>query len=341
MKKTILIVDFEQESCEKMRELLESEGFRLLVASDGSEALRLFESQVPDLVLTAALLPKLNGFELCKRITSGELGQTRPVIMYSAIYRAEKYRKVALAGCGALEFLDQPVPKWQLMKVIRSSFSEIPVGVGHGTGMNAPGSPGADRLLLTLDESSQIQAATEDPLGVEMLFEAAKPALASVPLPELDPPLPDDSSTGRPSSLDIDGSEIDAAVDACRLDLDDEIRQRDEQRAQRLERQLIDEGQNILEFEASLQRQATDAASAASEEGAQAFELDEIELGTAQAADNGTLENSEADPAKPSSGVSSIFSFAAKTRESRNWRLLGVLGALLVLAGLIFWLVSR
>jgi CheY-like chemotaxis protein len=338
MKKTILIVDFEQESCEKMREVLESEGFRLLVASDGSEALRLFESQVPDLVLTAALLPKLNGFELCKQITSGELGQTRPVIMYSAIYRAEKYRKVAVAGCGALEFLDQPVPKWQLMKVIRSSFSEIPVGVGHGTGMNAPGSPGADRLLLTSDESSQIQAATEDPLGVEMLFEAATPAFASVPPPELDPPLPDRSLTGRFSSPDIDGSDIDAAVDACRLDLDEEIRKREEQRAPQFEGQPIDEGQNILEFEASPQSQTTDTASAGGEEGPQAFELDEIELGTAQVADHGTLEtSSEADPAKPSGGVSSIFSFAGKTR----WLLLGVLGALLVLAGLIFWLVSR
>jgi hypothetical protein len=47
-------------------------------------------------VLTAALLPKLNGFELCKKITSGQLGDVRPVVMYSAIYKAEKYRKEAI-----------------------------------------------------------------------------------------------------------------------------------------------------------------------------------------------------------------------------------------------------
>ena len=340
MKKTILIVDFEQESSEEMREILQSEGFRLLMASDGSEALRLFESQTPDLVLTAALLPKLNGFELCKRITSGELGQTRPVIMYSDIYRAERYRKEAMAACGALEFLDQPVPKWQLMKVIKSSFSEIPVGMADGTGMNAPASPNADRLHLKLGESSQTRAATEDLLGVETLLETAKPALVPAHLPELEALVLDHPLTGHSASSDIDGSEIDAAVDACRLDLDEGIRQRDERLAQKFERQLIDEGQNILEFEASPQRQTT-AASAGSEQGPQAFELDEVELGTAQAADNRALEiSSEAHSVEPSSRVS-VSSFAAKSRESRTWLRPVVLGALLVLAGLIFWLVSR
>jgi len=345
MQKTILIVDFEQESGEKIRAALQSEGFLLLMASDGYEALSLFESQTPDLVITTALLPKLNGFELCKKITSGELGQTRPVIMYSDIYRAERYRKEAMAGCGALEFLDQPVPKWQLMKAIKSSFSEIPVGMGSPTGLDSSSSPREDSVHLSLAKSSQALVATEDPLGVARLFEEAKPApTASTPLPELETQVPDHPATGRSSSSGIDDSEIDVAVDACWLDLDEESRHRDEQLARQFEQQLIDEGGNILEFESSPGERTAGAANPGGEQGPQIFELDEIKLVAAQVAGNKAQETQETSSAtqaaEPASGVCSVFS-SAKTRVSSNWQRLAVLGALLLLAGLILLLINR
>src|SRR3972149_8581262 len=114
MPKKILVVDYEPNSIEDIQEILKGESFSLLIASDGQQAVQSFMKNVPDLVLTAALLPKLNGFELCRKITSGHLGETRPVIMYSAIYKAEKYRKEAIFGCGAIDFLEKPIPKWQL-----------------------------------------------------------------------------------------------------------------------------------------------------------------------------------------------------------------------------------
>jgi CheY-like chemotaxis protein len=342
MQKTILIVDFEQESGESIRAALQSEGFRLLMASDGCEALSLFESQTPDLVLTTALLPKLNGFELCKKITSGELGQTRPVIMYSDIYRAEKYRKEAMAGCGALEFLDQPVPKWQLMRAVKSSFSEIPIGIGSRTGLDSSGLPLEDSAHPSLAKSSQIHVATEDPLGVARLFETAKPApTASTPLPELEPQVPDHPATRPSSSSGIDDSEIDAAVDACRLDLDEESHQRDEHLARQFEQQLIDEGGSILEFESSPGGRTAGAANPGGEQEPQVFELDEIKLVAAQVAGNRAHETSSAaQAAEPPSGVFSPVS-SDKTRVSSNWQRLAVLGAFLLLAGLIFLLVSR
>jgi len=109
MNRRILLVDYEQKFLDEIRGLFEGEPFDLLTAADGSQALEIFEKESPDLVMTSALLPKMNGFELCKKIVSGQHGEVRPVIMFSGIYKAEKYRKEAIIGCGAVDFLEKPL----------------------------------------------------------------------------------------------------------------------------------------------------------------------------------------------------------------------------------------
>jgi hypothetical protein len=160
-------------------------------------------------------------------------------------------------------------------------------------------------------------------------------------LPELEPQVPDHPATRPSSSSGIDDSEIDAALDACRLDLDEESHQRDEQLARQFEQQLIDEGGSILEFESSPGGRTAGAANPGGEQEPQVFELDEIKLVAAQVAGNRAHETSSAaQAAEPPSGVFSPVS-SDKTRVSSNWQRLAVLGALLLLAGLIFLLVSR
>ena len=181
MAKKILIVDYERNSIEYIQDILKEEDFSLLTASDGQQALHTFENNIPDLVLTAALLPKLNGFELCKKITSGQLGEVRPVVMYSAIYKAEKYRKEAIFGCGAIDFLEKPIPKWQLMKVIKTAFSEIPGRRGLRTRgwlisrMSLMNPAGVAEVIPVEQPFGQSE---EDLLDVEALFEEEKSALS-------------------------------------------------------------------------------------------------------------------------------------------------------------------
>ena len=174
MQKTILIVDFEQESSEELQQILRGEDFLVVTAADGHQALTVFEATKPDLVLTEALLPKLNGFELCKKITAGELRDVRPVIMYSAIYKGEKYQKEAVSGCGAFEFLDKPIPRWQLLKSVRSAFQDRPKPdqVTQPPPGAAPGSP-------SLAGQTQTPRDAGDLLGVDSLFDA--PAAAPEP----------------------------------------------------------------------------------------------------------------------------------------------------------------
>jgi CheY-like chemotaxis protein len=331
MQKTILIVDFEQESSEELQQILQSEGFLVLTAADGHQALAVFEAAKPDLVLTEALLPKLNGFELCKKITNGELREVRPVIMYSAIYKGEKYQKEAVSGCGALEFLDKPIPKWQLLKAVRSAFKEGPL-VKTDTAANLPGEAGVSSSSASGPIHSVHDAG--DPLEVDSLFDGSPPVApgpAVGPAAEtvvLEAPLAGSKPSLMPS---IDSQEVDAALDSVRMDLHQEAQQRDELLALQLEQELQQEGHSILEFEAAGAGGPGATGAADGESGNRELELDELLPPIA-------LESpaSSAETTAESIGTAAP-SFAIKPDSSRNWLPVLILVLLALLAAAYFW----
>ena len=322
MQKTILIVDFEQESLEELQQVLQSEKFLVLTAVDGQEALSVFAAAKPDLVLTEALLPKLNGFELCKKITKGELRDVRPVIMYSAIYKGEKYQNEAVSGCGAAEFLDKPIPKWLLLKAVRSALSEpMPKKAAVddlAKEVEVVPLPGIDSVKPVHDSG--------DPLEIDTLFDVP----ASTPVPEpaisnsaasvvLEAPVVEAKTALMPSI----GKEIDDALDAVRVDLHQEARQRDEMLAHQFEQELGQSGQSILEFEASI---ANTAQMTPAEVGNGELELDDVQphIGVKP-----PVATAEAIPQSPN--------FAIKPSSSKSWLPILILVLLAVLAGVYFW----
>jgi CheY-like chemotaxis protein len=329
MQKTILIVDFEQESSEELRQTLQNEDFLVLTAADGQQALDLFERAKPDLVLTEALLPKLNGFELCKKIAGGELREVRPVIMYSAIYKGEKYQKEAVSGCGALEFLEKPIPKWQLLKAVRSAFKEVPqVKIDAATNHSSDG-----RVAAAVSGSIPSAHDTGDLLEVDLFDSPSQ--VSSGPAVEstaetvvLEAPIPDSKPLLIPS---IDSLEIDAALDSVRMDLHQEVQQRDELLARQFEQELRLEGHSILEFEAAV---GTGPASSTASDGdaeSKEFELDELLPQMAP-------ESPVSGPESASKSVeTSTPNFAIKAASSRNWLPILVLLLLALLAGAYFW----
>ena len=78
--KTILIVEDEKDIAEMLSVFLENEGYRTVTAGDGLEGLGLFARERADLVILDVLLPKLDGFSLCKKIREKS---DVPVIMRS------------------------------------------------------------------------------------------------------------------------------------------------------------------------------------------------------------------------------------------------------------------
>jgi DNA-binding response OmpR family regulator len=329
MQKTILIVDFEQESSEELQQILQSEEFLVLTAVDGQQALSVFETAKPDLVLTEALLPKLNGFELCRKITNGELRNVRPVIMYSAIYKGEKYQKEAVSGCGAAEFLDKPIPKWQLLKAVRSALSEpAPKKVA------TENPPPKEVVVVPSTETLAVKPAHDsgDPLEIDALFDepastrVSEPAIANAAAAVvLETPPPE---TKTPLMLSIDANEIDEALDAVRVDLHQEAQQRDELLAREFEQELGQSGQSILEFEASI---ASTAQMAPKEVENGEFELDEVlsQIGTEPP---GTTGDTTAQPV-----AAAAPNFGIKPSSSRGWLPVLILVLLAVLAGVYFW----
>jgi two-component system, OmpR family, alkaline phosphatase synthesis response regulator PhoP len=282
MPKKILVVDYEPNSIEDIREILKGESFSLQIANDGQQALQSYMMNVPDLVLTAALLPKLNGFELCRKITGGHLGEVRPVIMYSAIYKAEKYRKEAIFGCGAIDFLEKPIPKWQLMKVIKTAFSEMPVPEQRGEGvLNFSAIPEKSQELPRTNSALQSIPHSNDVLDVDALFEEEKLTAglnkgatgstfnSSVPL---------QGRSNSPLIASIDTAEIDAALDAFRIDLENEVKLREEKRAQEIEEELLLREESILEFEGVQDETLTPGPADTAENTADLFELDGINV---------------------------------------------------------------
>ena len=81
MARTILVVDDEPTLRETLVEALEADGFRVVAAADGREALVTFRAERPDLVLLDLMLPELSGIEVC-RIIRAESGV--PIVMLTA-----------------------------------------------------------------------------------------------------------------------------------------------------------------------------------------------------------------------------------------------------------------
>jgi DNA-binding response OmpR family regulator len=101
--KTVLVVEDEDAIAEAVRARLASEGYDVVVASDGPEALDLHAERRPDLVVLDLMLPGMDGLEVCTRIQRN--GWT-PVLMLTA--RTEEADKVAGFAVGADDYLTKP-----------------------------------------------------------------------------------------------------------------------------------------------------------------------------------------------------------------------------------------
>src|SRR5437762_2378267 len=131
----VLLVDDDVDLLDLTTYGLRREGYSVLSAIDGVQALDLWESERPDIILLDATIPRLNGFEVCERIRrDSEL----PIIMLTA--RGEEEDIVRGLGLGADDYVTKPFSMKQLaarMKTVlrrcqaeayRQAGSELRVG---------------------------------------------------------------------------------------------------------------------------------------------------------------------------------------------------------------------
>jgi len=113
----ILIVDDEVKILELVKETLENKGYQTVTANNGDRALKIFEKDPPDLIITDIMIPRIDGFELVKRIRQYKNGKHLPIIMMSAVYRDLHIRDDFIKKYG-VEYLLKPFSLVDLLKRI-------------------------------------------------------------------------------------------------------------------------------------------------------------------------------------------------------------------------------
>ncbi len=104
----VLVVDDEPEIRQLVERMLVTKGYTVALAVDGQEALDQAERLVPDLVLLDAMLPKVHGFDACRRIKASPRTRHVPVIMMTAIYRGWRFAQDARDSYGASDYVEKP-----------------------------------------------------------------------------------------------------------------------------------------------------------------------------------------------------------------------------------------
>ena len=116
-KKCILIVEDERAIVEILKFNLKREGYETLEALDGEAGLELARTEDPDLILLDVMLPKMNGFDICKNLR--EAGSTVPIIMLTA--REEETDKVFGLEAGADDYMTKPFSMRELLARVRAN----------------------------------------------------------------------------------------------------------------------------------------------------------------------------------------------------------------------------
>jgi two-component system cell cycle sensor histidine kinase/response regulator CckA len=116
----VLIADDNATSCKLLRAVLEADGHEVVEAADGLEVLELLERQPVDAIIADLLMPKLDGYRLCREVRQDERWRTIPFICYTAIYGSLKDEKLAF-DLGADAYLRKPVSTATLLGTLRGA----------------------------------------------------------------------------------------------------------------------------------------------------------------------------------------------------------------------------
>ena len=107
-KRLVLVVDDEPEIRLLVQRTFEARGYAVETAADGQEAVEKAEASLPDLVLLDAMLPRLHGFEACRRLKANPRTRPLPVIMMTAVYRGWRFAQDVRESYGAEDYVEKP-----------------------------------------------------------------------------------------------------------------------------------------------------------------------------------------------------------------------------------------
>lgn len=114
----ILVVDDNQQNLELLQVYLEDVDCETRAAFDGVEALEMIAKEAPDLILLDIMMPKMSGFEVCRRVKNDSQTSDIPIIMVTAL---SEYGDIERGiDCGTDDFISKPINKLELITRVKT-----------------------------------------------------------------------------------------------------------------------------------------------------------------------------------------------------------------------------
>ena len=114
----IMVVDDNQQNLELLQAYLEDMDCQTIPAYDGQQALNLINKQLPDLILLDIMMPKMSGFEVCRRIKGSPKTKNIPIIMVTALNEFGDIERAVEAGTD--DFISKPINKLELLTRVKT-----------------------------------------------------------------------------------------------------------------------------------------------------------------------------------------------------------------------------
>jgi DNA-binding response OmpR family regulator len=122
MARKILVVDDETELLKALTIRLKTSGYEVITAQDGQEGLEKAKSLNPDLIVLDILMPKMDGYEVCRLLKFDEKYKSIPIIMLTA--KAQDIDKVMGKKVGADDYITKPFETQDLIDKIKKHLGE-------------------------------------------------------------------------------------------------------------------------------------------------------------------------------------------------------------------------
>jgi two-component system alkaline phosphatase synthesis response regulator PhoP len=118
MAKKIMVVDDEEDILFIVKETLSREGFTIVTASGGREALKIIKKEKPDLILLDVMMPNLNGWETCKIIKEDK--DTKDILVAMLTVKSEDEDKVKSLDYALADWhISKPIERAKLLRTVK------------------------------------------------------------------------------------------------------------------------------------------------------------------------------------------------------------------------------
>jgi two-component system cell cycle response regulator len=127
----VLVVDDEEKNRRLLRDILSSKGYQVTEAVDGEETLRRAREQEPDVILLDVMMPKLDGYDVCRELKADSVTAATPILLVTAL----KERADRLKGleAGANDFISKPIDTEEVSLRVRNALPDRGHQPGGGT----------------------------------------------------------------------------------------------------------------------------------------------------------------------------------------------------------------